>query len=296
VKSRVSLVRLAAEAILAGVLLGTAARVAMRVLVWMSGSAGGFSRGGSVEIVVFGALLGAPAALAVLAIREWRGWQHPWVGVWTALALYLAAIARPSPSAQSALAASPIPGWQIFLLFGLVFLVFGLWIDLRWHAVTGRRPPLTLRASLAALAMPGIVAGVVPALIIQSRGASPAPVVATVAGYAVAAAGACLLLTCIVGFAREGGGTLAPYDPPGALVIRGPYRFTRNPMYVGVLAILAGLALAHWSAPLAIYAAGVATAFVTFVRLYEEPRLERQFGDAYRRYTARVPRWLGPIS
>ena len=281
-----------AEAIVAGVLLGTAARLAMRVLVWLAGGGGGFSRGGSVEIVVFGALLGAPIALAVFAVRQWRGWRHPWVGVLAALALYLAAVARPSPSARSALAASSLPGWQIFLVFGLVFLAFGAWIDLRWHVATGRRVPLALRASLAALVMPGVVAGVVPMLIL-SGGTSRAPLPAAVAGWVLVAAGLGLLVTCIADFARFGHGTLAPYDPPGALVARGPYRYTRNPMYVGVLGILAGLALARWSMPLAIYAAGVAAAFVTFVRLYEEPRLARQFGDAYRAYVSRVPRWLG---
>ena len=219
--TRTSILRWSAEAIVAGVLLGTAARLAMRVLVWLAGGAGGFSRGGSVEIVVFGALLGAPIALAVFAVRQWRGWQHPWVGVWTGLALYLAAVARPSPSAQSALAASALPGWQIFLIFGLVFVAFGLWIDLRWHAVTGTRPPLSLRASLATLAMPGMVAGVVPFVILRGSTTS-APTLAVASGYAIAALGLLLLATCIAGFAREGHGTLAPYDPPDALVARGP--------------------------------------------------------------------------
>lgn len=281
-----------AEAVVAGLLLGLGARLVMRGLAWLSGSPGGFSRGGSVEIVVFGAMLGAPIALAVFAIRQWRRWEHAWIGVWVALALYLGAAARPSPSARSALAASPLAPWQIFLAFGLVFLAFGAWIDLRWHRATGRRVPLTFRASLATLAMPGMVAGLVPALILRGS-ASPVTTAATAAGYGLVAAGLGLLITCIVGFAREGRGTLAPYDPPDALVARGPYRFTRNPMYVGVVTILIGLSLAHWSASLAVYAAGVATAFVTFVRLYEEPRLERQFGDSYRTYKARVPRWLG---
>ena len=140
--------------------------------------------------------------------------------------------------------------------------------------------------------MPGVVAGVVPQLILRSS-AHAAPVAATVAGAALIVVGLVLLLTCIVGFAREGGGTLAPYDPPAALVIRGPYRYTRNPMYVGVLAILAGLAVANWSVALSLYAVGVATAFATFVLLYEEPWLERRFGDDYRRYKAAVPRWIG---
>lgn len=290
---RVSLVRWIAEAILAGVLLGTAARLAMRVLAWLAGTGGGYSRGGSVEIVVFGALLGAPIALAIVLLRQWRGWRHPWIGLWTALALYIGALARPSPSAQGALAASPLPGWQVLLVFGLVFVAFGLWIDVRWHAVTGRQVPLALRASMATLAMPGMVAGVVPAVILQ-RGIPASPPLGAVAiGSALVVLGIILLMTCIAGFARQGHGTLAPYDPPDALVAAGPYRYTRNPMYVGVLAILAGLALARWSAPLAIYTAGVATAFVLFVRVYEEPRLERQFGERYVDYKSVVPRWLG---
>jgi protein-S-isoprenylcysteine O-methyltransferase Ste14 len=293
VTDRPSVLRWAGEAVVAGILLGAAARLAMRGLAWLAGSPGGFSRGGSIEIVVFGALLGAPIALAVFAIRQWRRWEHPWVGVWVAVALYLASVARPSPSAQSALAASPVPGWQIFLVFGLVFLAFGVWIDVRWHSATGRLLPLTLRASLAALAMPGMVAGVVPAVIMSNSTAS-APPLAALAGWALVVAGLCLLLTCIVGFASEGHGTLAPYDPPGTLVARGPYRFTRNPMYVGVLAILLGLSLANASWSLLGYAAFVAACFCVFVMAVEEPSLEQQFGDSYRRYKADVPRWIGP--
>lgn len=137
--SATMIVRMLVEAVIAGVLLGAMARLAMRVLAWLAGGEGGFSRGGSVEIVVFGALLGAPVALAVFAVRHWRGWSHPWVGVWTALALYLGALLRPSPSAESALLASPLPGWAILGVFGLVFLAFGAWIDLRWRALTTRR-------------------------------------------------------------------------------------------------------------------------------------------------------------
>ena len=292
--TRSRVIRWVAEAIVAGILLGVVARLAMRVLAWLSGSAGGFSRGGSVEIVVFGALLGAPVALAVFGIRQWRGWQHAWVGVWTALAIFAAAVVRPSPSAQSALAASALPSWQILAIFALVFGAFGLWIDARWHAATGRALPLTVRASLAALAMPGMVAGVVPVLLLRGDTGS-APLPAAVAGYALVVAGLALLFTCIVGFATEGGGTLAPYDPPGALVARGPYRYSRNPMYVGVLTILAGLALARWSTTLAAYAVVVALGFTAFVLAYEEPHLEQEFGDGYREYKRRVPRWLGPI-
>ena len=129
------------EALVAGFLLGCGARVAMRVLSWLAGTAAEFSTGGSVEIVVFGTLLGAPLALGVFLLRNWRGWTHPWVGLWTSLGIFAALAARPSPSAQSALAASPVPGAAIVLVFGALFALFGLWIDARWRV--RRDPPKT---------------------------------------------------------------------------------------------------------------------------------------------------------
>jgi hypothetical protein len=131
------------EALVAGLLLGCGARVAMRVLSWLAGTPAEFSSEGSVEIVVFGTLLGAPFALAVFLLRRWRGWTHPWVGLWASLAVFGALAARPSPSAQSALAASPLPGVAIVLVFGLLFALFGLWIDARWHVRRGRPVRLT---------------------------------------------------------------------------------------------------------------------------------------------------------
>ena len=125
------------EALVAGFLLGCGARVAMRVLSWLAGSAAEFSTGGSVEIVVFGTLLGAPLALGVFLLRNWRGWTHPWVGLWTSLGIFAALAARPSPSAQSALAASPVPAVAILLVFGVLFALFGLWIDTRWRVRRG---------------------------------------------------------------------------------------------------------------------------------------------------------------
>ena len=126
------------EALVAGFLLGCGARVAMRVLSWLAGTSAGFSTGGSIEIVAFGMLLGVPLALAVFLLRTWRGWTHSWVGLWTSLGVFGALAARPSPSAQSALAASPLPGAAIFLMFGVLFALFGLWIDARWRVRRGR--------------------------------------------------------------------------------------------------------------------------------------------------------------
>lgn len=63
-------------------------------------------------------------------------------------------------------------------------------------------------------------------------------------------------------------------------------------MYVAVLSIILGQALifAHW--PLAAYAALMAAVMATFVRLYEEPVLSRQYGDEYETYRTNVPGWL----
>lgn len=106
------------------------------------------------------------------------------------------------------------------------------------------------------------------------------------------AAGATILIACIWEFARSGRGTLAPIDPPTELVIGGFYRFVRNPMYLGAAVLLAGEVLLTRSRSLAIFAAIWFTLVNLFVIGYEEPKLRRQFGDSYRRYTERVGRWI----
>ena len=75
------------------------------------------------------------------------------------------------------------------------------------------------------------------------------------------------------------------------LVVRGLYRFTRNPMYVGVLTVILGWALLFGTASVWLYLAIVALAFHAFTCLYEEPHLEGEFGDEYRAYRAQVNRW-----
>jgi len=94
-------------------------------------------------------------------------------------------------------------------------------------------------------------------------------------------------------FAVVGLGTPAPIDPPKTLVVRGAYRWTRNPLYVAVTSVLLGEALMLRSAVLAEYAVAVFAGFVAFVLVYEEPVLRTKFGDAYADYCARVPRWIG---
>jgi protein-S-isoprenylcysteine O-methyltransferase Ste14 len=106
-------------------------------------------------------------------------------------------------------------------------------------------------------------------------------------------AGVGLLLSCVREFYVAGRGTLAPWAPPVRLVTSGPYRFSRNPMYVAVLLVLSGWAWGFRSMRLVVYAAAVTLAFHLRVLLHEEPFLNRTHGAVWLRYRARVPRWLG---
>ena len=112
-----------------------------------------------------------------------------------------------------------------------------------------------------------------------------------VAGMVIGAAGAVVALWCIFTFATIGKGTPAPFDPPRRLVIRGPYRFVRNPMYIGSGLALASAALFYESLPLLAYAGLFFLATHVFVVLYEEPTLRRTFGQEYEAYCRQVGRW-----
>jgi len=101
-----------------------------------------------------------------------------------------------------------------------------------------------------------------------------------------------LLGDAIGRFAVHGRGTAAPMAPTERLIITGPYRHVRNPMYVGVLAIVAGQALWFASYIVLTYVACLAVGFHTFVRLYEEPTLRRTYGAQYDTYCRRVRRWF----
>lgn len=142
------------------------------------------------------------------------------------------------------------------------------------------------RALFAFLALPAVVAFAVPWLL-RPRGASPG-----LAGLLPLALGTAALLWCVRDFYVIGRGSLAPWAPPERLVIVGLYRYSRNPMYVAVLLILAGWAIAFQSATLGIYAGLMAVGFHLRVVLAEEPWLARTHGDAWTAYRSRVPRWL----
>lgn len=112
-----------------------------------------------------------------------------------------------------------------------------------------------------------------------------------IAGMVIGAAGAAVALWCISTFATTGKGTPAPFDPPRRLVIQGPYRFVRNPMYVGAGLALAGAALFYESLPLLGYTGLFLLATHLLVVWYEEPTLRQTFGRDYEAYCGRIGRW-----
>lgn len=113
-----------------------------------------------------------------------------------------------------------------------------------------------------------------------------------IAGVAGMALGVALLAVCIFEFARSGKGTLSPADPPRHLVVRGLYRYVRNPMYLSVTTIVLSEYLLTQSTALAVYWAIWFLATNLFVMGYEEPYLREQFGESYEAYTREVGRWI----
>jgi protein-S-isoprenylcysteine O-methyltransferase Ste14 len=140
---------------------------------------------------------------------------------------------------------------------------------------------------------PGVVAGLIPGWITGWRmpwtgGWRSPPTI--VAGIAILS-GILVLLDAFVRFARADG-TPAPPAPTAHLVVVGPYRYVRNPMYLAVLAIILGQALLFGSVGALVYAGLVLLAVVLFVRGYEEPTLEDEYGEEYREYRRNVRGWL----
>jgi protein-S-isoprenylcysteine O-methyltransferase Ste14 len=152
------------------------------------------------------------------------------------------------------------------------------------------RLSLVLRNVAFTIVVPGAGGVYVPWLILTRHGASPVPV----AWYAavVIAAGVLLYLSCVWVFSTAGQGTPGVWDPPRRFVAVGPYRWVRNPIYLGALLIVGGEAWLYWSAGLLIYAGLLAAGFHLLVTCYEEPGLRARFGEPYENYRATVRRWI----
>jgi protein-S-isoprenylcysteine O-methyltransferase Ste14 len=160
--------------------------------------------------------------------------------------------------------------------------------------------PTALKHMGAILMLPAMATIIIPAVVVVTGGSRsagwPLPFPFDIAGQATGALltglGLGLLVNTIASFARWGRGTLAPWDPPQRLVVRGMYRYVRNPMISAVFCVLFGEAVALKS----IHLLGWFVLFVTlnliYIPLVEEPRLERRFGDDYVQYKRDVPRWI----
>jgi protein-S-isoprenylcysteine O-methyltransferase Ste14 len=149
---------------------------------------------------------------------------------------------------------------------------------------------LLLENILFTIVVPGTVAVYVPLLVACDR--SPASGLLFACAFLVLALGAAIYASCVWDFATFGRGTPAPIDAPKQLVSRGLYRYTRNPMYVGVLTVIVGWGLMFRAPVLILYALAIGGCFQLFIVFYEEPHLRREFGNGYDEYCARVGRWL----
>jgi protein-S-isoprenylcysteine O-methyltransferase Ste14 len=153
-----------------------------------------------------------------------------------------------------------------------------------------RRSPALIFSFLFLILAPGTIAGLLPWWITGWRFHEAGPAVRAL-GLLLIAGGLYLLLECFGRFALQGHGTPAPIAPPDRLVVTGPYRRVRNPMYVAVVALILGQAAFFADLRLLPYAGVVWLGFHLFVLIYEEPTLRRAFPEDYAAFTAAVPRW-----
>ncbi len=152
---------------------------------------------------------------------------------------------------------------------------------------------LSVLGTLAfSIIVPGTVSILIPWMLIAGDPGVRPPGGMRLLGLGLVLAGAGLYFWSAWGFAWVGRGTPLPAAAPVELVVWGPYRYVRNPMYLAVLAVLAGEAIVFSSLRVAVLAFVLWPIFHLFVIGYEERRLTKRFGEPYRKYCARVGRWI----
>jgi protein-S-isoprenylcysteine O-methyltransferase Ste14 len=155
------------------------------------------------------------------------------------------------------------------------------------------------RLACPIILLPGTVTVLVPALLMTDGGprlgwglGGIAGPLIVLLGLALIAAGLALGVWTARLFAQTGKGTPAPWDPPRRLVVEGPYRYVRNPMISGVIAILLGESAVLGRPSMLIWLAAFVVINHIYFLLVEETGLIRCFGDEYREYKRHVPRWI----
>jgi len=152
---------------------------------------------------------------------------------------------------------------------------------------------VALKTLIFTILVPGTLLGIVPWLLLHWSGEAVMPLPSIwLIGLLPFCVGVILYFWCAGAFTFIGRGTPAPIDAPVFLVRSGPYRWVRNPMYIGVLSVLIGEAILFHSLPLVWCALLAGIVVHLFVVFYEEPSLRRRFGESYETYLRTVPRWL----
>ncbi len=146
---------------------------------------------------------------------------------------------------------------------------------------------------LAILALPFSVVVLIPSML-RHHGTDffPDHIAVSVWGLCLFGLGFSLFAYTVFLFARRGKGTLAPWTPTQRLVVSGPYRYCRNPMITGVLAMLLGEAFFFNASALLVWAGVFFLINTAYFVFKEEPDLVKRFGDDYLRYRRSVPRWI----
>lgn len=161
---------------------------------------------------------------------------------------------------------------------------------------------LWLRGLLFTILVPCVVGGYLPWLFAGKPGLSGMHGGWWQLGWFLLTPGAIAYLACLIEFLRSGGTPMIFFarslrfvlgEEPAKVVQNGFYRITRNPMYLGVLAVVFGQALLFASRRAAVYGAGLAVIFHLVVVFLEEPHLREVRGESYAEYCKQVPRWLG---
>lgn len=108
-------------------------------------------------------------------------------------------------------------------------------------------------------------------------------------GAAMVIAGGAWLLWAIVWFAHEG---VKPYPPIGRVITTGPYAYSRNPMYAGVVMVMVGQGLLFGSGGVVLYGLFWLAAFLIFERMIDDPFIIKRMGRSYEDYLEAVPGWI----